>query len=107
MCPKYLEKAVGTQEGIYERHVRKMKQRTLSCLIATHQRYYTEALYLRIRVLLLFLVVSELSFLLQMSNITSFFKRASIGGDEFASSLTSLQVGKKSHQQNFASETKS
>ena len=84
-----------------------MKQRTLSFLTATHQRYYTEALSLRIRVLLLFLVVSELSFLLHMSNITSFFKSASVGGDEFASSLTSLQVGKKSHQQNFASETKS
>lgn len=74
-----------------------MKQRTLSFLFATHQRYYTEALCLRIHVLLLFLVVLELSFLLHMSNITSFFKSASVSGNEFATSLTSLLVEKKSH----------
>ena len=50
MSLKHLEKAVRTQEGMYRRHVRQIKQRTgaelrkAPSLLATGQRYCTEAL---------------------------------------------------------------
>ena len=50
MSLNHLEKAVRTQEGMYRRHVRQIKQRTFAelrkapSLLATGQRYCTEAL---------------------------------------------------------------
>ena len=81
MSPKHLKKAVRTQEGMYRRHVRQIKQRTSAelrrapFLLATGQRYCTEALCHTCAFECCYCCSSWVS--LHMSKINSFFKRPS------------------------------
>ena len=82
MSRKHLEKAVRTQEGMYRRHVRQIKQRTsvelrkAPFLLATGQRYCTEALCHTCAFECCCCCCSSW-FSLHMSKINSFFKRPS------------------------------
>ena len=81
MSRKHLEKAVRTQEGMYRRHVRQIKQgtgaelRKAPFLLATSQRYCSEALCHTCAFECCCCCCSSW-FSLHMSKINSFFKRS-------------------------------